>query len=287
MADARVVPSRARAGLPDHLDLRVAHAPVPDALPEHPLPQSWIQVDDTAVLVRFPAGARLLVTGGCEATLDLTGMTDADGDPSWMLQGWAITLAWLQRGHLSLHAAIVGTDRSVVAVAGERGAGKSTTSMGLRERGHRLLVDDVGLVGFDEQRAWITPFARNVHLLPDAAAALGLDFDALPPLAGGRTKAAFRAEEPPTDPLPLDRIVVLTPTPNRDEPLLREARGAERVQALIPHTTRDGLAPRILGPERYFSLLAQLADRVPVHVLERPVDAWTLPAVLDLIEGLA
>lgn len=82
---------------------------------------------------------------------------------------------------------------------------------------------------------------------PDAAAALGLDFDALPLLAGGRTKAAFRAEDP--------------------EPV-----------------ARDGIAPMILGAQRYFELLAQLAAVVPVDAITWPMDDWTLDEALARIE---
>ncbi len=273
--------------LPGHLQLSVTHGPVPEELEGAGRRRSWIQVTPGVVLMRFPTGARLLVRGGTEATLDLSEVEDPDGDPSWMLQGWAVTLAWLQRGRLSLHAAIVATGPFTIGLAGDRGAGKSTTSMGLRQREYQLLVDDVGLLDLRGDRAWVTPYARNVHLFPDAALALGLDFAALAPLAGGRQKAAFRGEDPPIDPLPLDRIVVLSPSAGVGAPRIRESRGAERLQALLPHTARDGLAPRILGRERYFALLAQLADCVPVHILQRPTGAWTLPAVLDLIETVA
>ena len=37
--------------------------------------------------------------------------------------GWAVTLAMLQRGDLSLHAATVRIGDEVVAIAGDRGAG--------------------------------------------------------------------------------------------------------------------------------------------------------------------
>jgi hypothetical protein len=272
--------------VPDHLDLTIARGELPESLPGCSEPDGWCQIAGGSTMIRFSSGARLQVREGAEATVDLTDMDDVGGDPSWIVQGWAVTIAWLQRGHLSLHAAVMAAGDRTIALAGDRGAGKSTTSMALRDRGYRLLVDDVGLLSLDDP-VLVTPFARNVHLLPDAAEALGLDFAALPPLAGGRTKAAYRPEEPSPEPRPLHRIVVLSPTASGTTPSIRQARGAERVAALVPHTARDGLAPRILGPERYFALLTQLADRVPVDVLERPADGWTLPEVLDLIESLA
>jgi hypothetical protein len=188
---------------------------------------------------------------------------------------------------LSLHAASVDVGGRLVAIAGDRGAGKSTTSMGLRRRGHRLLVDDVALIEFRDDAAWTTPFARNVHLLPDAAAALGLDFDSLPLLAGGRDKAAFAPEPPAAEPRQVEAVIVLAPSPDTDAVAVEEARGADRVRQLREHTLRDGIAPIVLGEQAYFAALTQLAAACPVFVLCRPVDRWTLDDVLDAAEQVA
>lgn len=318
------------AHLPAHLGLTVTLGAVPAELPgaEHPWP--WIHVAPGATLVDFGDGIRLLVRDGRDVTLQWDEAADPTGDPSWVLQGWAVTLAALQRGNLSLHAATVRVGAAVVAIAGDRGAGKSTTAVGLRNRGHELLVDDVTLLEFRGTEAWTTPYARNVHLLPDAAAGLGIDFAALPPLALGRDKAALRPEDPPIEPHRIDLVVVLDPDGqgadppppdgHPDEPLgpgdrwldtqadfddqsgtpgrspehppaptvtTTEARGADRLRALVDHTSRDGLAPMILGHTTYFTQLARLANAAPVHVLRRPASGWTLDEVLDAIERLA
>jgi hypothetical protein len=209
------------------------------------------------------------------------------GDAGWILQGWAVTLAAVQRGHLSLHAATVDIDGQLIAVAGDRGAGKSTTAMGLRNRNHALLVDDVTLIEFRDHEAWTTPYARNVHLLPDAAHALGIDFNSLPLLSGGRDKAAFTPAPPDSEPRRIDAIVVLVPDPEAGQLSVTEARGAERVRELKGHTERDGIAPIVLGEEAYFRALTLLATSCPVFVVRRPTSGWTLDDVLDTIERLA
>lgn len=287
------------ARLPAHLGLDVRRGPVPTELPGAARPLPWLQVASQEVLVEFGDDTRLRVRDGCEVTLQLDESADPGGDPSWLLQGWAVTIAALQRGNLSLHAATVRIGDAVVAIAGDRGAGKSTTALGLRDRGHPLLVDDVALLEFRGAEAWITPYARNVHLLPDAADALGIDFASLPPLALGRDKAAFRAEDPPIEPHRVDHIVVLDPRGDQIQQhtptavaeaeglAVAEVRGAARVGFLVEHTARDGLAPLVLGQPRYFALLAQLANAAPVHAVRRPATGWSLPEVLDAIEGLA
>ena len=271
---------------PEHLGLTVQQGDVPDEIPGARRPQRYIQTTERETLVSFQGGAAIWVRDGHDITIRLPEDHAEDLDPSWLVQGWGVTLANLQRGNLSLHAATVQIGDQTVAIAGRRGAGKSTTSMALRARGHQLLVDDVTLIEFRDGAAWTTPFARNVHLLPDAAAALGVDFDALPLLAGGRTKAAFRAEAPEPVARRIDRVIVLAPR-NTDAVQLEAKRGASRMTALTRHLARDGIAPMILGAQRYFELLAQLAAVVPVDVITRPMDDWTLDEVLARIEEAA
>lgn len=272
--------------LPPHLNISVTRGATPETLPGAVNTRPWISVTQDEALVRFQSGASLLVTGGHSAVVDWDLPEDDDADPSWLVQGWVVTLAMMQRGQLSLHAATVRVGDRTIAIAGHRGAGKSTTSMALRKRGHQLLVDDVTLIDFHDNKAWTTPFNRNVHLLPDAATAVGLDFEALPALAGGRVKAAFRAEDPPIEPLMIDHIVVLAPGA-WEGVSVETKRGAERLPALMGHTQRDGIAPIVLGQQRYFSLLSKLAHSTDVSVLRRPREGWSLDDVVDAIELLA
>ncbi len=249
-------------------------------------PRPWIEATADQALLRFAGGAGLWVRHGRQVTVDPAPSPEESGDPSWLLHGWAVTLATLQRGGLSLHAATVRVGDQVIAIAGCRGAGKSTTSMALREAGHELLTDDVTLIELDGARAVTRPFARNVHLMEDSATALGMDFDVLPRLSCGRDKVAFRAEHPPTTPLPLDRIVVLRPDADALRPVLVGVQGRARVRALTQHTSRDGVAEVVLGPRRYFEQLTRLAASTPISVLRRPPGAWTMHEVVGLVEDL-
>jgi hypothetical protein len=271
----------------EHLGLEVIAGSVPDEIPDAARPRPWLQTTERATRVHFGDGRALLVEDGRRVTVQWDSHDDdeADADLSWLVQGWSMTLASLQRGQLSLHASTVRIGDEVVALAGQQGAGKSTTAMGLRARGHQLLVDDTTIIEFRDDGAWTTPYVRNVHLLPDAAEAVGVDFDALPPLAGRFGKSAFLAEEPPLEPHRIDRIVVLVKVPSASEVTLAPLSGAQRVQALRLHVNRRGLAPVILGRQRFFAQLARLADTTPVHVMRRPTDEWTLDEVLDAIEA--
>lgn len=272
--------------LPARMGITVTHDKVPDVLPDAQHPRPWIHATTDETLVHFRGGVGLLVRGGTEAVVQWEPDPERpDDDPSWLVHGWAVTLAMLQRGDLSLRASTLDINGEIVAIAGNRGAGKSITAMALRQRGHRLLIDDLTLLEFRDDEVWTTPYARNVHLLPDAAAAVGLDVDSMRRLAGGRGKVGFRPEDPPDVARRIDRVVVLVPQHDDSAVTLREVRGGARLANLVAHTRREGIAPLVLGHERYFELLAQLANTVPLQVLNRPTRGWTLAAVADAIEG--
>ncbi|MGA0879538.1 MAG: hypothetical protein ACO3SP_10520, partial [Ilumatobacteraceae bacterium] len=242
--------------------------------------------EDSAVLVRLGPGRRLLVEHGRRITLEwpVRDGDDPSDDVSWVLQAWGVILAFLQRGEIPLHASAVSIAGRVVAIAGLKGAGKSTTSVGLARRGHELLVDDTSLLHLDGSEVRITPYRRNVHLLPDAASQLGIDFDSLDLLAGARKKAAWRPPEPPVDPFVIDTIVILKRDSSVPEPVMEEVRGGEKISVLREHITRDGLSEALLDPQRYFDLVSGIAASTRVVLLRRPESSWTLERVIDLIE---
>ncbi|MEN9506096.1 MAG: hypothetical protein RI958_2022 [Actinomycetota bacterium] len=284
-----VSPALRITSLPAHLGLAIRLGKVDDVLPgsRRIRPQIW--ADDDRILVRFGPRRRMLLERGRVMTLHwpiLEG-DQLDHDLSWVAQGWAVSIATLQRGDLALHASTLRVGGAVVAIAGASGAGKSTTALGLVARGHELLVDDTTLVRLDGDVMRVTPYCRNVHVLPDTAAKLGIEFDSLDLLAGNRIKAALRPAEPPVDPVAIDCIIVLGNDSTLDTPVATEIRGSARIAAVHEHLTRNGLAEVILGRARTFELMSKLATSTRVVQVLRPTEGWSLDAVLDLVEQQA
>ncbi|MFZ9043034.1 MAG: sulfotransferase domain-containing protein, partial [Ilumatobacteraceae bacterium] len=295
---------RERIAIAPEAGITVEFGAVPETLDGGQDVGRFFHTTPTATIAKLGPRIRMLVERGTDVTVhwpddvpdrpaepdtggSLRSTADGDGivtDQSWIVQGWAVVIAGLQRGNLSIHASTVRIGDQTVAIVGPSGAGKSTTSMGLRRRGHELLVDDTTMLEFLDRVPYVVPYARNVHLLPDAAAALGVDFDSLHLLGGGRTKAAFLPEAPDPTPRRLDRIVILRRRRSGlDAPMLIDV-GPERVAALAEHADRRGLAPAILGHQRVFEQIVDLAAATKVQILVRPDGDWTLDAVLDLIE---
>lgn len=241
-----------------------------------------VTVRDGAVLVRFREGA-LLVEGGSSATVDWPRHLAL---PSWVLESWAVGIAMAQRGNLSLHASVVAVDGRAVCLAGASGAGKSTTSLALSARGHRLLTDDVAIVRTDSTGSWVLPYHRHVHLTDSATAALGVESDVLSPLPSSPGKLSYRPEPPPTDPQRIHALVLLARGDVTPSPRVRRLRGTEGFSATMVHAGRPLTSPAIMGESRYFRALADLARHTPVYLIQRPPSGWTVARVCELVEEL-
>src|SRR5258708_39789946 len=91
-----------------------------------------------------------------------------------------------QRGLLPLHANAIEVGGQAVAFVGPSGAGKSTLAAYFRDRGYRVLCDDVWVVSFGsdgEPLAW--PGVPRVKLWGDALAAFCPRVGDLEPVFGG------------------------------------------------------------------------------------------------------
>jgi hypothetical protein len=129
-----------------------------------------------------------------------------------LVSGIGLGLALHQRGLLTLHAAAIEIRGRAVAIAGRKGAGKSTLVAALAGRGHGLLSDDVVAVDVADDappRVRIGP--PSVNLWPDAAVATGHDPSTLSQIFSRSTKlTGLVATTQPSEPVALGAIIVLT-----------------------------------------------------------------------------
>ncbi len=196
------------------------------------------------------------------------------------------------RGCLVLHAGAVLTPRGVVVVAGESGAGKSTTLAALLQGDAALLADDVVALRLAPGgHVEVLPGPAELSLTAGAVTGLGLlaavtDLPAAitggaapVPAPGRRAKATLATHHRmATGPQPLRAICRL----DRDgdaEPALHLLTGAGKL---------DALQSCVLGPmlaeehTRAFPLSQAVLRTTGMYRLTRPSDGWTVDRVAEL-----
>ena len=268
----------------DALAIELRRGPCPDSLPGSRRVLRWLSVGENSLLVRYPNQWSLLVEDGCRATLQWPESSEV---PTWIVDSWVVPFAMQQRGILCLHATAMDVNGRTIAIAGDSGAGKSTTAMALRQRGHSVLVDDVTLLDQSGDKPVFIPFRRRLHLLRDAADAVGVDFDEHTPLVAFPEKVGVSLDEfDDRSDRVLNALVVLESRDDVSDLVVNHPTGGQAVAVVQVLAGRQTTGPAILGPTRYFELLTHLCKSTTVVHIQRPKHSSTLDDVVAIVEGV-
>ena len=240
-----------------------------------------VLADRRRALVTVPGVADYLIEDGARVTLD-TAAGAHPADVEAYLYATVTALLLVQQGRFAIHGTLVDVDDRVIAVAGRSGAGKSTTALALRSRGHALLCDDVTPLEPRVGETRYVPTDRPIRLTAETADALQIDVSGSPPRGPQARKFALPHAAP--RPGRLDAVVLLRPAgvagvESEPTPAVRS----------VPMLQRNAFRGKLLAPWRaeLFAWAAGIADTVGVHVLARPERGWTVDAVATEVEAIS
>lgn len=264
-------------------DIYVTHAAIPcvDQPTLFSSPFVSLYANDQA-LIRIGNTVSLLVSAGRHIIIE-AGDKTTQGEIMTFLLGPALGMICHQRQALPLHGASIRIGHVAVTLVGKSGAGKSTTSTALINRGHQLLCDDITVV--DPLKTEVKPSFPTIKLWQDAASALAIQTDNLHTVRVGLKKYHYPVGSSFSSlPTRLQAIIILA---SRSHIVSAELIPLGKISALAQlrqHIYRPRLA-KLLGAEQiYFKQLGQLISTVPVMVLERPDNLSQLDSAIKLIE---
>lgn len=224
---------------------------------------------------------RLLVRGTDEVVIEVRSGWPAEVVEPYVY-GIAARVLLVHSDRFTLHASVAALDAGgVVAIGGESGAGKSTTSVALARAGGRLLVDDVTPLVVEGDRVVVVPFERPVHLFADVAD--GWQLGESVPVERRDEKVALRLATP-SGPVPVDRLIVLQVGGESESIRSADVRGGLRLQWIIRLSNVTGLASLGSRRDSFFDWASQVADRLPLTVITRPDGRDTLAEVVALMQ---
>jgi HPr Serine kinase C-terminal domain len=266
------------------VELSAAGFHVAEPVIDRPLPEGAgrLVADATRAILRVDGVGTFAIAQGSRVRLEPEPAA-SEGALSMWLHGTVAALLLAQRGHFALHASVVDVGGVGVALAGLRRAGKSTTALRLTQLGHRLVTDDVSpLITGDH--VTVHPYTRPVYVLAETAATLGLDVSGAQPVLPEHPKLALSASA--GGPVPLGAIVVLEAS--ETGPIIDAMRvgGAQAHWLVSLNIYRVNLL-RDLWETEMFAWAAAVAQTVPVHVVRRPAEEWTVDAVANTVERIA
>jgi hypothetical protein len=251
---------------------------VPDAVVRRgavtlPEANSGYSAAGEGTLLTIPRVGRYLISGGSEIVVD-PAPGASERNVRLFLLGSAFGALLHQRGLLPLHANAIEIDGRAFAFCGHSGAGKSTVAAWFHDRGHRILADDVCVIGFDESGGALAyPGIPRLRLWKEALEASGRQAGAF-----ARSFDDLDKYDVPTDrrapprPLPLGAIYLLRRTGEGAAPAeVRRLAGVDAVETLVSNTYRGAYLKTIGRTGAHLAACLAVARAVPVFLAER---AW-------------
>ena len=189
-----------------------------------------------------------------------------------------------QRGLLALHASAAVIDGRVAGFLGGKGWGKSTTAIALRQRGHRIIADELLVVRIDSEQAMVLSGSSPIKLRPDVLMSVGGNPDTSVPVRPGHPKY-FVSESTITEgEFPLRTLFLLDVG---DTLAVAEVPPAEAFFSVAPHVYVCRFGTGFLqatGADRTFRQLGLLLKRTSVMRLYRQRDLSQLSEIARLVE---
>jgi hypothetical protein len=265
------------------VDVVVREGPVPRRLCAPQASEaSWDAAPGLFLLRGGPRAGRFLVEAdvvtfernpGCEDAILARHFTDR-----------VLAALLRHRGLLVLHANAVEASDGVVVIGGESGVGKSTTLAVLRDRGGRMLSDDVTALrpGTAPGSVEVLPGVAQTHLAEDAAEGLGYLVDPAQLQPWRRMKAAIPTHDGMASRAGRLRALYVLRLSRGDDVVVTQANGGDKF-----HSLQECIYGPMFAEEHpaLFSLMSTVVTTVPFFRLERPAGRWSAGEVADAILG--
>ncbi len=266
---------------PVDVEVEFGPLPAPAAALVRAKPHFQMYADGTATL-RSPEGIRLGFDNGRILRIEVPDGLEPRLVQSWLV-GPGLGLILHQRGFPPLHACAVSSAGRAIAIAGDSGAGKSTTARMLLERGYKLLAEDQAII--DPATATLFPGVPDLRLWVEAARRFGHPIEEQARVGAHEDKFTIPTARDrfDTTPSPLAAVFVLLADPV-DRPVAERLSAGPAAHALHRHIYRLRLASFMGGGPVMFGWATALAARVPVFALRRPRDLSRLGELADCIE---
>ena len=191
----------------------------------------------------------------------------------------------LQRDMVAIHGGVIEMDNKAVIFTGDRGAGKSTLTTALREKGYKFISDDVASIKIDKV-PFVMPGFPYQKLCESAMNNFGYDKEDYTSFMSDKevkyivpAKDQFVYEEKE-----LTSMVKLT-VGDVDEVTIEELTGSEKLNNIIENIYRGEYLKYLGGMNpQYFKKCIDIAKNIRFFKITRPANKFTVDEQIELIE---
>ena len=272
----------------DTVDVSIRLGSVPSVLEgEEIITKGALSTSPTEYLLHLPI-CSYYVKEGKQITIDLKPDADNKSVRLFLLTN-AMAATLQQRNKVALHAGAVVTNKGLIIISGDSGAGKSTSISALQQKGYKVFADDVIVLEEDTHKGVIAYASYpTIKLWEDSIEKLGvgdLSEDAKLREHVAKYRVHFH-EDFTREPLPVTCVFVLKKNETLSAPSIIPLTGVQAFTELYGQLYRTSF---INSPEKrnlLFNSISTLAGKIPINIIERPIEGNSIEEVLALIENV-
>ncbi|QAA34722.1 hypothetical protein [Clostridium manihotivorum] len=202
------------------------------------------------------------------------------------LLGSAFGMLLYQRDLIAIHGGTIVIDGKAVIFTGDTGAGKSTLTAALRQRGYRFMADDVSVLrDISKDGIVIHPAYPQQKLCRDTINKLGGSHTDFRKLNDDRDKYIIPVQDSfYKEPLKLGALVELSVGDNASLEI-SEVLGSEKLITLMKNIYRIEISQFTGISRKYFRDCVQVAKEIPIYKVVRPKGENTIDEIISILEN--
>ena len=225
------------------------------------------------------------VKGGASITIELRENADLPSVRLFLLTN-AMAAILHQRNKVALHAGAIQTEKGLVVICGESGAGKSTTISALQQQGYKIYVDDVLVLEKENQSVLGVAAYPTLKLWDDTFEKLALGVvpeEQKLRESVNKYRVSFQ-EDFTTKPIPVYKLFYLCKEEANTSIEVIKKDGLEAFKILYSQLYRTSMINNNQSQAILFERLNQLINQTGLFEVARPTNSNSIEEIVKIIE---
>lgn len=269
-----------------NIDVKIYYNTLPDDIKQKVDEGKNAFYNDQYVWFHIDNVGTYLIRNGDTVTIDLCENPDLNILKVYIL-GSVLGIILLQRNTVAIHGGSIVINNKGCIFTGDKGAGKSTLTTALRQRGYDFVSDDVGAIELSDI-PMINPGFGYQKLCEDAMTKLGYDSSKFTPF---RSDMNIKYIVPALDNFVKEKVPfkALFEIEQGDTQKVEvvEVTGNEKLQKIIKNVFRIEVLMYSGGvPADYFKKCIEIAKHIKLYKITRPKNQFTVNEQIEIIEDI-
>ena len=209
----------------------------------------------------------------------------------WLL-GYCMAILLYERGTIAIHCSAVVSGNGAFLVSGEMGAGKSSLTRKMLERGYRIMADDVAAVRLEEslddakECAMVYPAFPYQKLCRNEVESRNFDMDELIYIDESKDKFLVPVKDKfVSEPQKLQFLIYLV-VDDIPDVAVHKMSGINQLMSIRQNVFLHRFKGKWENSKEYSELCLRVAAHCPVYLIVRPSEGNSQDKIADIVERI-